>query len=354
MKKNAYPWLALALALPPTATAEGNPGAGAGASEKAAEVGAVVVSAARVEELAADRLARLRTEEYQIKRQALGEEIERLVLEAEARARQTTVADLLRTEVDARVAPVTDEQAQAAYEAGQERLSSAPKEESLRQIRETLTRQRTAQRRRVFVEELRRKMGVKVFLEAPRVAVDASGGPDKGPASAPVTIVTFSDFQCPYCQRLATTLTHLEQQYRGKVRLVFRDFPLPMHKDAGKAAEAGACAHEQGRFWEMHDKIFANQRTLQVPDLKRLASEAGLDRQAFDTCLDGGRKAQAWQRGKEQGTKYGVSGTPATFINGRFVSGAQPLASLSEIVDEELARAAASASAPAARDRSAQ
>jgi predicted DsbA family dithiol-disulfide isomerase len=346
MKKRSCVWLALGLALPVTATAaEKKEGAEAAGSETlAAQVGPAAVTAARVDELARERLARVKAEEYKVRRQALDEEIERLLLAAEAKARQTTVEALLRSEVDGRVAPVSDESVRAAYQARRDRQPGVPEAEALPRIREGLQRQAAAQRRREFLDELRRKAGVKVFLEAPRIAVDASGGPAKGPDSAPVTILTFSDFQCPYCQKLAVTLERLEEQYRGKVRLVFRDFPLPFHKEAGPAAEAGACAHEQGRFWAMHDKLFANQKALQAADLKRYAGELGLDRQAFDACLDGGRQAQAWQRGREQGERYGVTGTPATFINGRLVNGTQPLTSLVEIVEEELGRARASAS----------
>jgi protein-disulfide isomerase len=346
MKKHSLVCLAAGLVLPLAATAsERKEGPGPAGPETLAQVGTVAVSAAQVDELAKDRLARLRSEEYKIKRQVLDQEIERLLLEAEAKARQTTVPELLRAEVDNRVPPVSDERVRAAYESRTERQPGVSEAEALGRIREGLQRQAAAQRRQELVGQLRRQTGVKVFLEAPRIAVDDSGGPSKGPASAPVTLVIFSDFQCPYCQRLAGTLASLEERYRGKVRLVFRDFPLPMHKEAAKAAEAAACASESGRFWEMHDKLFANQRTLQVADLKRFAGELGLDQHAFDACLDGGRQAASWQRGHEQGEKYGVTGTPVTFINGRFVGGAQPLSSLAEIVDEELGRVAESAAA---------
>jgi protein-disulfide isomerase len=205
-------------------------------------------------------------------------------------------------------------------------------------IESELKQSRVSEARRRFVSGLRTAAGVKILLEPPRVIVDTAGAPLKGSPSAPVTIVEFSDFQCPYCREATQTLKRLEQQYGNKVRVVFRDFPLPMHKDAPKASEAAACANEQGQFWPMHDKLFENQSSLQVPDLKRRAADIGLNTSRFDDCLDSGKYAGEWQRNRAIGQRYGVSATPTFFINGRMVLGALPFQAFTEIVDDELGR----------------
>ena len=145
----------------------------------------------------------------------------------------------------------------------------------------------------------------------------------------------------PLLREVVPTLKEVAERYGEKVRIVFRDYPLPFHKEAPKASEAAACAERQGRFWEMHDQLFANQKSLQVPDLKRYAAHLGLDQAAFDRCLDSGETASRWQRGQEDAARYGVNGTPSFFVNGRYLNGALSFAGLSQIVDEELARAAA-------------
>ena len=161
-----------------------------------------------------------------------------------------------------------------------------------------------------------------------------------GPADAPVTMVTFSDFQCPACARSYPTVKRIMDQYKGKIRLVFKDFPLSIHPLAPKAAEAAACANDQGKFWEMHDAMFENQQKLAVADLKLAASVLGLDTAKFGTCLDSGAKTADWQADMEAGRKYGVMSTPSFFINGRLINGAAPYPAFAQIIDEELQRLA--------------
>jgi len=168
--------------------------------------------------------------------------------------------------------------------------------------------------------------------------VSVDDDPSWGPADAPVTIVEFSDFQCPYCARFVTqTLPQIKQTYEGKVRFVFRDFPLSqIHENAEKAAEAAGCASDQGKFWEYHDKLFSSQSALDVASLKSYASQLGLDTATFDQCLDSSKYAQEVQKDLQDGTSYGVDGTPAFFVNGLLVVGAQPFASFQEVIDAAL------------------
>jgi protein-disulfide isomerase len=169
----------------------------------------------------------------------------------------------------------------------------------------------------------------------------------RGNAAAPVTIVEFSDFQCPFCVRARPTVARVREAYGDKVRWVFRHFPLGFHQYAEKAGEAASCAGDQGRFWEMHDKLWENSTKLGVDDLKTYAGALGLDRQAFDKCLDSGRHAGELQRDMDAGASYGVSGTPAFFVNGRPLVGAQPFESFRDVVDDELRRAGTKAGAKA-------
>lgn len=149
--------------------------------------------------------------------------------------------------------------------------------------------------------------------------------PSIGPASALVTIVEFSDFECPFCQQAFPIIRELMATYGGRVRYVYRDFPVSeIHDNAQKAAEAGTCAHAQGKFWALHDKIFQNAPQITVPDLKNYARAGGLDMSLFTTCLDSGQFANEVREDASDGIALGVRGTPTWFINGRKVEGVIP------------------------------
>jgi len=171
----------------------------------------------------------------------------------------------------------------------------------------------------------------------PRTEIATAGFPARGPATAPVTIVEFSDFECPFCARLFPTLQIVEKIYLDRVRIVYRQFPLRrIHPLAQKAAEASLCAGEQGRFWEMHDSLFGDQEHLTVDALKARAVALKLDTAAFNACLDSGKEAAAIDKDIEEGAKAGVTGTPAMFVNGRLLVGAQPFAAIQAIIEDEL------------------
>ena len=181
---------------------------------------------------------------------------------------------------------------------------------------------------------------VQIDLEPPRTVIEVEADdPVFGPSSAAVEIIEFSDFQCPFCQRLTDTLEQLKSEHGSDIRLVFKDYPLPNHAQAFKAAEAGNCANQQGMFWELHDTMFSRQSELGVDDLKRHAGELGMDQAAFDACLDSGRFAEQVNADLTAGQQYGVSSTPTVFINGRAVMGAAPFEMFDEIIREELERA---------------
>jgi protein-disulfide isomerase len=169
--------------------------------------------------------------------------------------------------------------------------------------------------------------------------LNIASAPTLGPKNAPVTIVAFSDFQCPFCSRVVPTLKELEKQYEGKIKVAFKNQPLPFHNNARGAAAAGLAANEQGKFWEMHDKMFANQQSLDRASLEKYASEIGLDVGKFKAALDSNKFESVIAADSAEGAKVGANGTPTFFINGRQVVGAQPIESFKTVIDDELAKA---------------
>jgi protein-disulfide isomerase len=305
----------------------------------AATVGDVRISALDLEEKVGGRLMGLRSQEYEVKRQALEEMIGDVLLRKEAESRGVPFEQLVEDEIEAKATPVTDEDVTKTWESAKRRFPGKTQADFDGEIRGRLRTQRLQARRNDVVKELRAKSSVRVILEPPRLPIRTAGGPEKGGKGAPVTIVEYSDFQCPYCGRVTPSLKRVSDRYGDSVRMVFRDFPLPIHQQAPKASEAAACADEQGKFWEMHDRLFANQSRLQVADLKQHAADVGLDAAKFDECLDSGRRAADVKRSAEEARRYGVSSTPSFFINGRLLTGAQPYESFARIIDEELTRA---------------
>ena len=310
-----------------------------------ARVGGEAITAAQVEDAwhlndAASRI-RMLQQLYDTRRRALDVLIGEHLIEGEAAARGLTRDELLAAELPTRTLPVTDAEVDLIYERNKDRFGGRSLEQMRPEIRTMLEEQRPMQALHAFMGELRVAADdVVVLLEPPRQNVATlAEDPVRGPADAPIEIVEFSDFDCPYCKRATDTLAQLLDQYGSRIRFVYKDYPLPSHPNAFKAAEAGNCANEQGRFWEFHDTLFAKQGALDVASLKTYAADLGMDAAAFASCLDGGRYAQQVERDLEIGRGYGVSSTPTLFINGRAVMGAAPFDVFDEIIREELAAA---------------
>ena len=168
------------------------------------------------------------------------------------------------------------------------------------------------------------------------LTIGVGGAPFRGQPNAPVTLVEFSDYQCPFCGRAEGTVDEVMKAYGEKVRIVYRDYPLPFHPQARPASEAANCAHAQGKFWPYHAKLFANQTALGEDKLKEYAKDVGLDETKFEQCLKDKPFKAAIDKDIADGGKVGVNGTPAFFINGRMLSGAQPFEKFKELIDEEL------------------
>ncbi len=291
-----------------------------------------------------DPLANLEKQKYQTRKQGLdGFVVEKLV-KAEATKRNLSEEALVKAEVDDKIPQPPEEEIKKLYEEAKERLPPGTTYEQVKpQIVDFLSGSKKQERAREYFGELKKNANVQITLpEPPRPPVErkqvAATGPAKGPDSAPVTIVEFSDFQCPFCSKAIKTVDEVMKAYPDKIKLVFRQFPLEFHKEAPKASEAALCAGDQGKFWEYHDTLFANQSALQVPQLKGHAKTLGLDQAKFDKCLDDGAKAEQVKADMADGQKVGVNGTPAFFINGILLSGAQPFDEFKSVIDAELAK----------------
>ncbi|HLD49129.1 MAG TPA: DsbA family protein [archaeon] len=162
-------------------------------------------------------------------------------------------------------------------------------------------------------------------------------GMTKGSKNSPVTLIEYSDYECPYCARAEATIKDVLDEYGSKIYFVYKDFPLPFHNNAQKAAEASRCALEQNKYWEYHDALFKNQQSLDTNSLKTYAKSLGLDEAKFSECLDSNKYTEKVKQDMEEGQSKGVTGTPTFFVNGKILIGAQPFDAFKEIIDKELA-----------------
>jgi protein-disulfide isomerase len=269
----------------------------------------------------------------------LGKMVDQRILELEAAARKTTPAAL---KAATKAPSVTDAQEHSFYDSQKPQITQSfaqiePK------IKQFLQNQADEQLRRKYLDSLRAKYRAYVTMDPLREQIDAFG-PQRGPAAAPVTIVEFSDFQCPYCGRFTPVLKQVLAAYPTQVRLVYEYFPLStIHPDAQKAAEAAACANNQGKFWEMHDTLFAEQSSLDIDALKDKAKRLGLDTKQFDDCLDGGLAGAVVAADVAAGQRLGIGATPVSFVNGRFVNGTVTLEQMSALIEDELHRSPSTA-----------
>lgn len=308
--------------------------------EPLAEVNGVPITTQDVEAPIASQLGKLEEQIYNLKRQRVEALINERLLAVEAAKRKLAVAALLDAEVTAKVGLVTEQEIDKAYEANKGKFKGE-EAQIKEQLRAALQNQKLALRRQEFLTALRSEAKIVVSLKPPpvlRAQVGTEGVATKGDSKAPVTIVEFTDFHCPFCKRVLNSLAEIEAKYAGKIRLVFRDFPIDqLHPAARKAHEAARCANDQGKFWAYHDKLFASAPRASIDNLKSYAKEVGMDVAAFDKCLSSAKYQAAVQKDIDEGTRLGVTGTPSFFINGRLLVGAAPVENFIRVIDEELA-----------------
>ncbi len=259
------------------------------------------------------------------------------LLQSEAQSRHETLEQLIK---EVKNPEVTDADVRAFYEQHQQQIKQ-PFAAAMIPITQYLMQQSAERGKRTYLAELRAKYAARVTLE-PLSEEVAAQGPSRGPKDASVTVVEFADFQCPYCRQMAPLLRQALEKYPHDLRLVYRQMPLTdIHPDALHAAQASVCAGQQGKFWEMHDALFADAAALDPAGLKRTAQRLQLKAQPFAECLQSDAVTAAIQADAAAGAQLAVNGTPGLFVNGRFFGGAISFEQLTAVIDDELVRARA-------------
>ena len=303
-----------------------------------AVVGGERISLEDLKEASGEPLAAMEQQEYQLKHEKLEQMIDDRLLKREARRRNVPLQSLIEAEITAKADAVTTEEIHRVYELNKNQLQGTEPQVT-EQLRSLLRDQKIVARRHDFAQSLQAKAEVSIYLDPPapfraHVGVD---GPSRGAPDALVTIVEFEDFQCPFCKKAHETVQQVLTRYKDKVRLVHRDFPLqPLHPASLKAHEAARCAEEQGKFWEYRELLYKNAPAAGPEQLTTYASELTMNLAEFTECLNAEKFKAVVQKDEDEGNRLGVQGTPAFFINGRSLSGAQPDTEFSRIIDEEL------------------
>ncbi len=282
-------------------------------------------------------LTRLRQEEYQAKIDGVESKIAEMLLRKDAERLGLTFEAYLEQEIGSKIEGPTDEQIQRFYDQQKARIGR-PIEEVRQQIERMLQQELVREAHNELVAKLREGVDIKINVEPPRVEVTAETVRVRGPETAPVSIIEFSDFQCPFCRQVQPALAELQSRYGDKIRWSFKDLPLSsIHPQAQGAAEAARCAADQGKFWEFRAAMFASPRI--SPELfQSTADVLGLNSDEFKACVASNRHRDGVLADSEEAQSIGISGTPAFVINGVLLSGAQPLENFVSVIDRELAR----------------
>jgi protein-disulfide isomerase len=313
-------------------------GSAADDGEVAARIGDTVITVAELEEQAGGQLVGLYQQIYQVKDQQLRQMIFEKLVDDAAAAEGIPRAEYLEREINSKVQPPSEEQIQQLL--NQYRSQLPPDEAQARQQveaylgQQALQQQQAALRERLFAEG-----DVTIMLDPPRVkpVIDESS-PKRGSATAPIVLVEYTDYQCPYCDRAQPTIDAVRERYGDSVVHVFKNLPLPMHQQAKLAAEAALCAGDQGKFWELHDWLFANKNNISRDTLSEQATALSLELDAFNECIDQGTYRQQVEDETREANSFGIRGTPGFVINGRVLTGAQPLDQFIAVIDDELRR----------------
>jgi len=297
-----------------------------------AEVNGAKLTVADLEQEESGKLLQAHNQYYQAQQKALEDLIEKRLLQQKAAHEGLTLDQLVNRDIKSQVQDPTEDQLKVYYE-GLE--TDQPFETVRAKILDKIRQLRIDKARAAYVKVLRAQSNVIVELASPSANVNLENAYTLGSKQAPVTLVEFADYECPYCQKVATDLRKLKDEFSGKLAFVFKDYPLPMHSHAQKAAEAARCAGKQGKFWEYHDELFRSKQ-LDVERLKQEAVVLHLDGDQFAKCLDTGEESADVQRDREEGVKLGLTGTPSFFVNGHFYSGALDYTALHQIVEQQI------------------
>jgi protein-disulfide isomerase len=313
------------------------PAVGQNGSDVVAEIGGNKITVEKLEHDEAGKLLQARYKYYIAEREALQQLIDEQLVDMQAKKEGISHDELFKRHVAVNVPDPTEDQLRFYYEGVQ---TDETYESARPHIIETIHTLRLKKARDAYIAQLRSDYGVVVELSLPSAQVEVGEAPRLGAANAPVQVIEFADYECPYCQQVNADLGKLREQFGDKVSLVYKDFPLPMHPLAQKAAEAAHCAGAQGKFWEFHDYLFQSKR-LQTTYLKEEARTLKLDTDRFDKCLQSGEERDLVKKDSDEGQQLGLEGTPSFFVNGHFMSGAISYAKLRDTVQQELGNSAA-------------
>lgn len=289
-------------------------------------------------------MIKAKTELYEAKKGALEEYVFNKLVAYEADKKKISVDEYLKKEVEGKIKPVKDSEVDDFYKNVKLQYEkngkvAPPLNDAVKgQIKQQLSMKSMMERREALSQELLKRNKVVYAIEQPRIEVEKGNLPLKGSEKGKITIVEFSDFQCPYCKRGSDTMKEVMKKYSGKVQYYFRDYPLSFHDRAKQAANAARCASDQGKFWEFHDEVFANQSKLSDDDLVAVGKKLKLDMAKYEPCVKEVQKMADVETDTRAGENAGVSGTPAYFINGIFLSGALPMKKFEEVIEQELKR----------------
>ena len=308
-------------------------------AEPAAVIGEVTISHQALEQHVKGQLIELEQERYEILRRGLDQLVGEQLIALAAEAKGQNPEEFLLEQVESKAEQPDSAQIEEVYEANKKHFADTPIEEAMQEVTAYLVGQAKQRRFGEVLANLEVQYAPRVHLLPPAFDVGTGDRPSLGDASAPITLIEFSDYECPYCKTAEPIIQQVLKTYGDKVHFVYRDYPLDFHKNARPAARAARCAEQQGQFWTYHEKLMASE-DLHEEQYRAIADQVGLDRAQFDACLTSQDFNAAIDRDIADAEAVGVSGTPAFFINGRMLSGAQPFARFKELIDEELKRAA--------------
>lgn len=311
-------------------------------SEVVARFGDHVITNADLEanEALQRQLIAIRQQEYEITRQHLEQMVFEQLLDQAAQEAGVSREEYVQQRVDSQVPEPSDAQVEALLNQYRARLDPDP-DKARQQVVDALKQQNRARVQASVKEQMFKAADVSILLEPLRFDIEiADSQPTRGGGSdAPVTLVEYTDFQCPFCKRVQPTLDTIIGRYGDNVRHVFKHLPLAMHPQARLAADASMCARDQGQFWQLHDWLFANSRNLSRETIIEQARAMGMDEEVFTACLDDDTDGAEVEQNMIEAQGLGLSGTPGFLINGRILRGAQPLDAFVEVIDDELRRA---------------
>ena len=301
-----------------------------------ARINGEAITTEDLKKVGGSKLAQAEMELYDVRKDGIDQIIDDKLLDAEAKAQNTTKDELMKKNVNDKI-KIEDKEIEKFYNEKKDQMQGKKLDEIKPNIKSYLFRDKFQKVYADYLGGLRKKAKIEMLIKAPKIEVaEGEDNPSIGPKDAPVKIIEFTDYQCPFCGRARPTINQILDAYKGKVRYTLRDFPLSFHQDSHKAHEAAHCAGEQGKYWEMNHKLFASQQAIKVEDLKKYAGEIKLNQKKFDECLDSGKFSEKVNQNQAYGETVGVSGTPAFFINGRMISGARPFENFKSIIDDEL------------------